>query len=83
MATTARDAAGHLDNPTGEGAAWNNLGLALRQVRRFDEAIDAAEQAVAAFTETGAAHDAEEAHRMLQAIKDAAGQPDPGGQAQP
>ncbi|MFE0154511.1 hypothetical protein ACFWY5_45745 [Nonomuraea sp. NPDC059007] len=37
----------------GEGSAWNNLGLALRQVRRFEEAIAAHEQAAAIFEAFG------------------------------
>ncbi|MFG2357731.1 tetratricopeptide repeat protein, partial [Streptomyces sp. NPDC048521] len=37
----------------GEGRALNNLGTALQQVRRFDEAIDAHQQAAARFTELG------------------------------
>ncbi|MFB7083094.1 tetratricopeptide repeat protein, partial [Streptomyces sp. NPDC056308] len=30
-----------------EATAWNNLGTALREVRRFDKAIDAGERAAA------------------------------------
>ncbi|MGW7099622.1 tetratricopeptide repeat protein, partial [Streptomyces sp. NPDC054883] len=36
-----------------EGRALNNLGTALQQVRRFEEAIDAHQQAAARFTELG------------------------------
>ncbi|MFD0271363.1 tetratricopeptide repeat protein [Streptomyces sp. NPDC127106] len=37
----------------GEAGALNNLGSALREVRRFDEAIDAHTQALAVFRELG------------------------------
>ena len=40
------DAAGHLDNPTGEGAAWNNLAIAYEQQGNFDKAREAYEKAV-------------------------------------
>ena len=36
VATTALHAAHHLNNLLSEGTAWNNLGTALRQVRRFE-----------------------------------------------
>ena len=41
ITTNARDILGQLGDRHGEGAAWNNLGLALQRVRRFDEAITA------------------------------------------
>ncbi|HEX5496911.1 MAG TPA: tetratricopeptide repeat protein, partial [Mycobacteriales bacterium] len=56
VATTAREAAGHLDSPTLEAIAWNNLGLALRQVRRFDEAIDAHQRDLEICRQTGDQH---------------------------
>ncbi|WP_405871008.1 ATP-binding protein [Streptomyces sp. NBC_00005] len=40
-------------NRHGQATAQNNLGLVLRQVRRFDEAIEAHRQAVAIFHELG------------------------------
>lgn len=36
--------------------ALNNLGLALRQVRRFEEAITAHQEAAAIYRETGDRH---------------------------
>ena len=40
----------------GEGTALNNLGLTLRQVGRFDEAIAAHQHAADIFRETGDQH---------------------------
>ncbi len=40
----------------GEGMALNNLGIALREVRRFAEAITAHQDAAAVFRETGDRH---------------------------
>ncbi|MER6618028.1 tetratricopeptide repeat protein [Streptomyces xantholiticus] len=56
LTTTAlaivREAGDRLDGgPAYEGQALNNLGLALRQVRRFDEAIDAHTRAADIFRE--------------------------------
>lgn len=39
MSATVRDAARHLGDRDGEAKALNSLGLALRRVRRFEEAI--------------------------------------------
>jgi len=39
-----------------EGNALNNLGLALREVRRFEEAITANQDAAAIYRETGGRH---------------------------
>ena len=39
-----------------EGNALNNLGLALRKVRRFEEAITACEDAAAVYRRTGDRH---------------------------
>ncbi|MFF2132435.1 tetratricopeptide repeat protein [Streptomyces olivochromogenes] len=39
-----------------EGTALNNLGLALREVRRFEEAIDAHTTAATVFRELGDRH---------------------------
>ena len=52
----SRDSAHRLGNRAGEAAALNNLGLALRQVRRFEEAISACQDAAAIFRETGDRH---------------------------
>ncbi|MEU4568622.1 tetratricopeptide repeat protein [Micromonospora sp. NPDC023956] len=41
IATTARDIHRRRGDRQGEGQAWNDLGNAFRQVRRFDEAIAA------------------------------------------
>ncbi|OIV38010.1 hypothetical protein BIV57_08010 [Mangrovactinospora gilvigrisea] len=38
---------------SGEGLALNSLGIALREVRRFEEAVDACRQAAAIFREFG------------------------------
>ncbi|MUN40919.1 tetratricopeptide repeat protein [Actinomadura litoris] len=53
MSSLARDTAKRIGNRDGEGAALNNLGLALVEVRRFEEAITAHQDAVAVFRETG------------------------------
>ncbi|MFD5090420.1 hypothetical protein ACFWMR_07455, partial [Amycolatopsis thailandensis] len=37
----------------GEGTAWNNLGNALRALRRFDDAARAWGEAVAAYDDAG------------------------------
>ncbi|MFI0420781.1 tetratricopeptide repeat protein [Spongiactinospora sp. 9N601] len=52
----AVQAAIRLGDRHGEGQALNNLGPALRQVRRFDEAIITCEQAAAIFREMGDRH---------------------------
>ncbi|MCX4391351.1 tetratricopeptide repeat protein [Micromonospora peucetia] len=41
VATAARDILHQIGDHRGEGQAWNNLGLALTEMRRFDEAITA------------------------------------------
>ena len=51
--------------------AWGNLGLALWQAGRFEGAITALEQAVAAYTESGAIEAADEVRHGIEAIKDA------------
>ncbi|HEY9475861.1 MAG TPA: tetratricopeptide repeat protein [Mycobacteriales bacterium] len=56
VATTALHATLHLNNLQSEGTAWGNLGLALRQVRRFDEAIAALRQSLNISRETGNRH---------------------------
>ncbi|MGW6974293.1 tetratricopeptide repeat protein, partial [Streptomyces sp. NPDC054952] len=45
-------------NRHGEGGALNNLGIALREVRRFEEAIDAHTQATTIFSKLGDRHSA-------------------------
>ncbi|MFI6031611.1 tetratricopeptide repeat protein [Amycolatopsis magusensis] len=49
----ALNAAQHLNIPQALTEAWNRLGLALREVRRFDEAITAHEQDLAICRQTG------------------------------
>ncbi|MEV7007919.1 tetratricopeptide repeat protein [Streptosporangium sp. NPDC051022] len=49
----ALHAARHLGNRHGEGTALSHLGIALRQLRRFDEAISTCRQAVRILRETG------------------------------
>jgi tetratricopeptide (TPR) repeat protein len=51
--TISLDAARRLGNRHGEGMALTNLGVALREVRRFDEAITACQDAAVIFRETG------------------------------
>ena len=55
LATTAisLDAARRLGDRDREGRALTSLGLALREVRRFEEAITACQDAAAIFRETG------------------------------
>jgi hypothetical protein len=56
MPVTGRsDRASATDGSTSRGKL-NNLGVALRGVRRFDEAITAHQQAAALFTELGDRH---------------------------
>ncbi|MFI7448484.1 tetratricopeptide repeat protein [Nonomuraea sp. NPDC049714] len=45
-----------LGDRRGEGQALNNLGNALQEVRRFEEAITAHQDAAAIFREVGDAH---------------------------
>jgi tetratricopeptide (TPR) repeat protein len=54
--TTSVDTARRLGDRASEGKALNNLGLALREVRRFEEAITALQEAVAICRETGDRH---------------------------
>jgi hypothetical protein len=49
-----------------EGTALNNLGVALREVRWFDEAIAAHQDAAAIFRETGDRHGEGAALRNLE-----------------
>jgi tetratricopeptide (TPR) repeat protein len=56
IAQHALAAATHLDIPTTLADAWTYLGLALLEVRRFDEAITAHETARDIFRETGDRH---------------------------
>jgi hypothetical protein len=51
--TISRETACRLGVPPGEGRALGNLGTALRDVRRFDEAITAHQDAAAIHRETG------------------------------
>jgi tetratricopeptide (TPR) repeat protein len=52
----SRDSARQLNDKGNEAAALNGLGNALHEVRRFEEAISAHQDAVAIFRETGARH---------------------------
>jgi tetratricopeptide (TPR) repeat protein len=56
VATAAAHSATHLPNPQRHADALTILGLALVEVRRFEEAITAHEQAVTIFGETGDRH---------------------------
>jgi tetratricopeptide (TPR) repeat protein len=56
LTTTALTVFRKLGDRHGEGAALNNLGLALRKVRQFDEAINAHTQAATIFRELGNRH---------------------------
>ncbi|MDQ7802358.1 tetratricopeptide repeat protein [Amycolatopsis sp. A133] len=49
----ATRAAALLDDPDASATAWNNFGNALEQARRYDEAIDADQRALALFRELG------------------------------
>jgi len=49
----SRDSARQLNHKGNEAAALNNLGIALREVRRFEEAIGAHREAAAIHRETG------------------------------
>jgi hypothetical protein len=57
----------------GEGTALQNLGLALRQVRRLEEAITALQEAAALFRETGDRHSEGTALEMLEEARTASG----------
>jgi tetratricopeptide (TPR) repeat protein len=52
----SRDGARHLSNKGNEAAALTTLGLALVEVRRFEEAISACQDAAAIYRETGDRH---------------------------
>ena len=52
----SRDAARRLGDRGNEAAALGNLGIALREMRRFEEAITAYQDAAAIFRETGDRH---------------------------
>ncbi|MEV6524942.1 tetratricopeptide repeat protein [Longispora sp. NPDC051575] len=56
LAELAVTASSALHDRPGEAMALNNLGLALRQVRRFEEAITACEQAALIYREIGDRH---------------------------
>jgi tetratricopeptide (TPR) repeat protein len=56
MTAVSRDAARRLGARVNEAAAVNILGGALRQVRQFEQAIAACQDAVAIFRETGDRH---------------------------
>jgi len=49
----SRDSARRLNDKRNEAAALSNLGVALAQVRRFEEAVSSHQDAVAIFRETG------------------------------
>ncbi|WP_431909138.1 ATP-binding protein [Micromonospora carbonacea] len=57
ITTRARDICQQIGDLQGEGAAWNNLGLALAGVRRFDEAITAHTHDLNICQQTGDLHD--------------------------
>ncbi|MZE50965.1 hypothetical protein GTY86_06460, partial [Streptomyces sp. SID5770] len=48
-----------------EGIALNNLGVALREVRRFDEAVHAHTQAILILDELNDQHNKDQAQRAL------------------
>ncbi|MFI6650925.1 ATP-binding protein [Streptomyces sp. NPDC050529] len=52
----ALDACRTLNNTRNEAGAWNNLGIALRELRRFDDARDAHETARNLFQQAGDTH---------------------------
>jgi tetratricopeptide (TPR) repeat protein len=52
----SRDSARQLNDKGHEAAALNNLGVALREVGRFEEAVSACQDAAAIFRETGDRH---------------------------
>ncbi|MER5916426.1 tetratricopeptide repeat protein [Streptomyces sp. NPDC001982] len=56
LTTTALTVFREFGDRHGEGAALNNLGLALQEVRRFEEAIDTHTQAAAVYRELGDRH---------------------------
>src|SRR6266567_2353207 len=56
IATVSRDVARRLGEPYCEAAALNSRGSALLEVRRFEEAIAALQDAGAIFRETGDRH---------------------------
>ena len=57
----------------GEGTALNNLGNALHEARRFDDAITAHQEAAAIFQETGDSHGEEIALNNLKIDQQAKG----------
>jgi tetratricopeptide (TPR) repeat protein len=59
--TVSRDSARQLNDKATEADALNNLGIALQEMRRFEEAIAVHEDAVAIFRETGDRHSEGEA----------------------
>ena len=56
QAAVSRDSARQLNDKGGEAIALNSLGIALRQVRRYEEAVSACRDAAAVFRETGDRH---------------------------
>ncbi|MFE5243230.1 MULTISPECIES: ATP-binding protein [unclassified Streptomyces] len=52
----ALDACRTLNDTRNEAGAWNNLGLTLKELRRFDEALHAHETARTLFQQTGNTH---------------------------
>ncbi|MCX5417744.1 tetratricopeptide repeat protein [Streptomyces sp. NBC_00059] len=61
----ALDACRTLNDTTNEAGAWNNLGTALRELRRFDEAHDAHTTARTLFQQTGDTHSEADAWNNL------------------
>lgn len=53
VAQHALDAAQHHGDRHGEGTAWDKLGLALQELRQFDEARRCLSEAAAAYADTG------------------------------
>jgi tetratricopeptide (TPR) repeat protein len=56
VAEAAVEAAGESGDRHGEGVAFNSLGIALQEVRQFDEAITAHQDARTIYQETGDRH---------------------------
>ncbi|WP_448319348.1 ATP-binding protein [Streptomyces sp. CO7] len=56
VCSLALDACKVLEDPHNEAVAWNNLGTALRALRRFEEALDAHTTARGLYRKTGYTH---------------------------
>ncbi|MFC5188090.1 tetratricopeptide repeat protein [Actinomadura harenae] len=56
LSALARDTAARTGDRTAEGMALNNLGIALQQMRQFEEAITTHQDAAAIYRETGDRH---------------------------